>query len=68
MSVTMSLDVSGERLSVKLLPRLTLTPATLIINSQSGIVELSCDDEHLAEIESAIRQYRENIGPRNGRE
>ncbi|WP_158081712.1 hypothetical protein [Paenibacillus selenitireducens] len=53
---------------MKLLPRLTLTPATLIINSQSGIVELSCDDEHLAEIESAIRQYRENIGPRNGRE
>ncbi|EHB50083.1 hypothetical protein MKY82_22255 [Paenibacillus sp. FSL W7-1279] len=61
MGAAMSLDITGERVEATVQPQRMYTPTILSIRAKSGIVEVHCNDEQLAEIEFAIRQHFEKI-------
>lgn len=61
MGAAMSLDITGERIEAVIEPKRMYTPTILSVRSQSGTVEIHCNDEQLAEIEFAIRQHLNNI-------
>lgn len=61
MGAAMSLDITGERIETVVQPQRTYTPTILSVRGKSGTVEIHCNDEQLAEIEYAIRQYFENM-------
>jgi len=55
------LDVTGGSLETKVQPRMTYTPAVLLIKGVHGAVEIEANDDQLAEIEYALRTYLDGI-------
>ena len=62
MGAAMSLDITTERIGVAIHPKLRYTPTILSIRGRTDTVELHVDDNQLAEIEFAIREYLQSTG------
>lgn len=62
MGAAMSLDITKERIEVAIRPKLRYTPTILSIRGRTDTVELHADDDQLAEIEFAIREYLQATG------
>lgn len=61
MDAEIRLDVTGGSLETKVQPRMTYTPAVLLIKGVHGAVEIEANDDQLAEIEYALRTYLDGI-------